>query len=54
MEFQLETKRLFGSIRVLEKSGFQHEGTLRRFAYIGDTYHNVRYYGVIREDFDEK
>ena len=39
-----------GSRRVLEKSGFQLEGILRRYAKIDKEYLNVCYYGIIRSD----
>ena len=38
------------SRRVLEKSGFALEGTLRHFAYIGGTYRDVCYYGILQLD----
>ena len=38
------------SRRVLEKTGFVLEGTLRRFAYIAGTYRDVCTYGMIRSD----
>jgi len=38
------------SRRVLEKSGFALEGILRHFAYIGGTYRDVCYYGILQSD----
>jgi len=38
------------SRRVLEKTGFALEGTLRHFAYIAGTYRDVCTYGMIRSD----
>ena len=39
------------SCRVLEKSGFTLEGTLRHFTKINDKYFDVRYYSTISSDF---
>lgn len=39
------------SCRMLEKAGFQREGTLRHYIRSGSVYRDVCYYGVIREDY---
>lgn len=39
------------SRKVLEKNGFSKEGILRNFAFINNTYKNVYYYGIIKEDY---
>lgn len=41
------------SRKVLENSGFINEGLLRNFAYIDNSYINVYYYGIIKDDYLE-
>jgi len=41
------------SCKVLEKSGFTLEGTLRHFTKIRDVYHDVCYYSIISSDYFE-
>jgi ribosomal-protein-alanine N-acetyltransferase len=38
------------SQRVLEKSGFTEEGTLREYIKKKDTYHDAKIYGVLRSE----
>ena len=37
------------SIRVLERAGFKHEGTLLKRYYYRGRFHNELYYGIIKE-----
>lgn len=39
------------SCKVLEKAGFLKEGLLRNFSKINGDYHNVCYYGMVKDDF---
>lgn len=39
------------SKRVLEKTGFRHEGVLRRSAFIGGAWHNLSIYSIIRDEW---
>jgi RimJ/RimL family protein N-acetyltransferase len=38
--------------RVYEKCGYRHEGTARRKGYRDGTWHDVEYYGILREDWE--
>ncbi|MFC4777761.1 GNAT family N-acetyltransferase [Paenibacillus sp. GCM10023252] len=40
-----------GSARVMEKSGMQYEGLLRRHIFAKDDFQDVKMYSIIREDF---
>ena len=40
-----------GSARVLEKLGFREEGLLRQRGYWKGQYHDLRYFGLLREDW---
>lgn len=40
------------SARVLEKVGFQQEGTLRQHAFVDGEYVDVLYYGLLAEEFE--
>jgi len=46
----LALKSNIASCRVLEKSGFKLEGTMRHFTKINDIYEDVCYYGMISSD----
>jgi ribosomal-protein-alanine N-acetyltransferase len=39
------------SARVLEKLGFREEGLLRQRGYWRDQYHDLRFFGLLREDW---
>ncbi len=39
------------SVRVLEKLGFVYEGTLRQRGYWKGGYHDLQYFGLLREDW---
>lgn len=39
-----------GSARVLKKLGFTEEGLLRQSGYWRDEYHDLRYFGLLRQD----
>lgn len=47
----LADKQNIASCRVLEKSGLLLEGTLKHFAKINDSYHDVCYYGITRDEY---
>lgn len=40
------------SARVLEKVGFEQEGTLRQHAFVDGEYVDVTYYGLLAEEFE--
>ncbi|WP_255198314.1 GNAT family N-acetyltransferase [Halorarius litoreus] len=40
------------SARVLEKVGFQQEGTLRQHAFVDGEYVDIHYYGLLAEEFE--
>ena len=42
-----------GSQRVLEKNGFQFEGTARKYLKINGKYQDHQIYAVLAEDLDE-
>jgi ribosomal-protein-alanine N-acetyltransferase len=39
------------SIRVLEKSGFQHEGTIRKAMYVQGNHLDAKIYGILRNEW---
>lgn len=41
-----------GSYRVMEKLGMRFEGTFRRYFKIGGHYHDVRFYSLLRDEWD--
>ncbi|MCI0507806.1 MAG: GNAT family N-acetyltransferase [Gammaproteobacteria bacterium] len=42
------------SEKVLLKLGFKEEGTRRECAYLRGSYHDMKYFGLLRTDFKEK
>lgn len=40
-----------GSARVMEKVGMTYEGTLRRLIFIKGTFHDVKMYSILREEY---
>ncbi len=42
------------SARVLQKLGFQEEGLLRQRVYFGNTYHDTRFFSLLRADYQQK
>jgi ribosomal-protein-alanine N-acetyltransferase len=40
-----------GSLRVLEKAGFQKEGLLKRFLFINGEWKDHYYYALLEDDF---
>jgi ribosomal-protein-alanine N-acetyltransferase len=41
-----------GSYRVMEKLGMSFEGILRRYIKAGGRHHDVRFYSLLREEWD--
>ncbi|KAJ4459942.1 putative GNAT family N-acetyltransferase [Paratrimastix pyriformis] len=39
--------------RVMQKAGMTREGTFRKHAKKGDTYHDIVYYGLLRSEWEE-
>lgn len=42
------------SINLLESLGFEHEGTLRQAAWFRGEYHDIYWYGLLREEWQER
>ncbi|WP_215115268.1 GNAT family N-acetyltransferase [Exiguobacterium sp. s80] len=40
-----------GSARVMEKVGMTYEGTLRRLIFVKGTFHDVKMYSILREEY---
>jgi ribosomal-protein-alanine N-acetyltransferase len=43
-----------GSARVMEKVGMTYEGTLRRLIFIKGTFHDVKMYSLLRDEYVAK
>ena len=43
-----------GSVALLESLGFEHEGTLREAAWFRGEYHDMLFYGLLRDEWDTK
>ncbi len=48
IEATVDTENI-GSIKVLEKTSFKHEGTLRKRFYHDDKWHDEMWYGLLRD-----
>lgn len=42
------------SVGLLESLGFEHEGTLREAAWFRGEYHDMLFYGLLRDEWDSK